>query len=175
MTLLGGAAGAELVGYDPLRRTSFLPQKPCQKSWRSLCVPVDLHDFVDNIPVLIDGAPEIASFTIDGDHDLVETPGLPRPRRQSRLWYLSGFRSGNRSWRGRLKIGAATTSTPEIASRQHLICWTCTCPSTAASRVRLDGRRRAGGWLRRSASSMFRMLLATLLPMASVTSSSVAE
>ena len=74
--VLGGAVGAEFVGYDPLRRTSLLPQKPRQQSPRSLCVPVDLHDFIEDISLLIDSAPEIAFLAIDGDHDLVEMPDI---------------------------------------------------------------------------------------------------
>ena len=57
-----GAVGAELVGYDPLWRTPLRAQKPCQSSPRGLCVSVDLHDFVEDITVLIDGAPEVSAF-----------------------------------------------------------------------------------------------------------------
>ena len=71
---LGGGVGAEFVGDDPLRRTALPAQKPCQKSPRGLCVPVNLHDFVEDITVLIDGAPEITSLAIDGDYDLIEMP-----------------------------------------------------------------------------------------------------
>jgi len=71
---LGDGVGAEFVGYDPLWRTSLFAQEPHQQSPRSLCVPVDLHDFIKDVSVLINGAPEIAFLTVDGDHDLVEMP-----------------------------------------------------------------------------------------------------
>jgi hypothetical protein len=35
---------------------------------------VDLHDFINDVPVLINGALEIAFLTMDGDHHLVEAP-----------------------------------------------------------------------------------------------------
>ena len=72
----GGGVGAEFVGYDPPRRTSLFAQKPCQQSPRSLCVPVDLHDFVEHVSILIDGAPEITPLPIDGDDDLIEIPSI---------------------------------------------------------------------------------------------------
>jgi hypothetical protein len=55
---LGGGLGAELVGYDPLRWTSLPPQEPRQQSPRGLCVPMDLHDFIEGISRLIDSATE---------------------------------------------------------------------------------------------------------------------
>jgi hypothetical protein len=73
---LGGGIGAEFVGDDPLRRTSLLAQEPHQQPPRSLCVPMDLHDFVEDVSFLIDGAPEITSLAIDGDYDLVEIPDI---------------------------------------------------------------------------------------------------
>jgi hypothetical protein len=72
----GGGVGAEFVGYDPLWRTLLFAQKPCQQSPRGLCVPVDLHDFVEHVSVLINGAPEIALLAMDGDDDFVEMPNV---------------------------------------------------------------------------------------------------
>ena len=80
---LGGSVGGEFVGDDPLRRTSLLAQEPHQQPPRSLCVPMDLHDFVEDVSVLIDGAPEITSLAIDGDYDLIEMPYVMAARRLS--------------------------------------------------------------------------------------------
>jgi len=71
---LGDGVGAEFIGYDPLWRTSLFAQEPHQQSPRSLCVPVDLHDFIEDVSVLINGAPEIAFLTVGGDHYVVEAP-----------------------------------------------------------------------------------------------------
>ena len=37
---------------------------------------MDLHDFIEDISLLIDSAPKIASLAIDGDHNLVEMPDI---------------------------------------------------------------------------------------------------
>ncbi len=44
-------------------------QKPLQQSLGGSCVAADLDDFIEHISVLIDGAPEIALFTVDGDNE----------------------------------------------------------------------------------------------------------
>ena len=53
----GGAVGAEFVGDHALGRATLLEQKPLQQSLGCSCVAADLDDFVEHIPVLIDGAP----------------------------------------------------------------------------------------------------------------------
>jgi hypothetical protein len=50
---------------------------------RAAFAPVGLHDFVEDVSLLIDGAPEIAFLAIDGDHDLVEAPYVMARRRFS--------------------------------------------------------------------------------------------
>ena len=56
--------------------TSLFAQESHQQSPRGLCVPVDLHDFVKHVSILIDSPPEIAFLTVDGDDDLVEKPDI---------------------------------------------------------------------------------------------------
>ena len=90
----GGGVGAEFVGYEPLWRTFLFTQKPCQQSPRSLCIAVDLHDFVEHVSLLINGAPEIALLPIDGDDDLVEMPDV--------CGGLAPFASGAGHSRGRI-------------------------------------------------------------------------
>ena len=64
---LGGAIGPKLVGDDPLRRVPLLRQEPRQQSSGSLGITMDLHDFVEHVPVLIDGPPKIALLATDRD------------------------------------------------------------------------------------------------------------
>jgi hypothetical protein len=73
---LGGGVGAEFIGYDSFRRASLLAQEPRQQPPRRLCVPVDLHDLIEDISLLIDSAPEIAFLAIDADDDFVEMPNI---------------------------------------------------------------------------------------------------
>ena|ERR1700726_4643464 len=73
---LGGGVRGELVGYDPLWRTACLRKSRRQQTLRRLCIAVDLHDFVEHIPVLIDGAPKIALLATDGHDDLIAMPDV---------------------------------------------------------------------------------------------------
>jgi hypothetical protein len=43
----------------------------------SLCSFRGLDDFVENVAVLIDGAPEAALLAIDCDDDFIEAPNVP--------------------------------------------------------------------------------------------------
>ena len=80
---IGGGVRAEFVSYDPLRCTSLFAQEPRQQSPCILCVPVDLHYFVEHVSFLIDGAPEVAFLAIDGDDDLIEISYVVAGRRFS--------------------------------------------------------------------------------------------
>jgi hypothetical protein len=53
---LGRGIRAELVGYYPLGRATLLARKPCEQTARRLCIPVLLHDLIEHISILIDGA-----------------------------------------------------------------------------------------------------------------------
>ena len=79
----GGGVRAEFVSYDPLRCTSLFAHEPRQQSPCILCVPVDLHYFVEHVSFLIDGAPEVAFLAIDGDDDLIEISYVVAGRRFS--------------------------------------------------------------------------------------------
>lgn len=73
---LGGAVGPALVAYDPPRGTTSFLRKTAQRPPRSLGVSVDSHDLVEDIIVLIDGAPGVAFLAVGGDDDLVEIPDV---------------------------------------------------------------------------------------------------
>jgi hypothetical protein len=61
--------------------------RPCLRKSRisnrraAFVYPVDLHDFVEDVSLLIDSPPEIALLAIDGDDDLVEMPYVAAARR----------------------------------------------------------------------------------------------
>lgn len=54
----GCGIGAELVGDHAPRAAALLMEKAFQQPLGGLGVAVSLNDFVENIAVLIDGAPE---------------------------------------------------------------------------------------------------------------------
>ena len=63
----GGGVGAEFVGHHALWRASLLSQKPRQQSLCSLCIAMDLEDFIEDIASLIDRAPKVTLLTVDRD------------------------------------------------------------------------------------------------------------
>ena len=73
---LGGSIGSQLVGHNSFWPTSLLSQQPRQQAFRSPCVAVGLNNFIEDIPVLIDGAPKPTLLTVDCDDDLVQMPNI---------------------------------------------------------------------------------------------------
>ena len=85
----GGGIGAELVGDHASGRTALLLEKAPQQALCRLGIASRLHNFIEDIAVLIDGAPEPVLLAADADDDLVEVPdvaggvGLLRLRRRA--------------------------------------------------------------------------------------------
>jgi hypothetical protein len=73
---LSHGVGPELVNDCAFGRYSLLSQKPRQQPLRRVCVAVSLDDFVENITVLINGAPQPMFLVIDRNGDLVQTPNI---------------------------------------------------------------------------------------------------
>jgi hypothetical protein len=73
---LGGGVGSQLVGYDALWMASLLSQQPRQQAFRSLRVAAGLDDFVENVTLLIEGAPQPTLLAVDRDEDLVQVPDI---------------------------------------------------------------------------------------------------
>ena len=73
---LGGGVGSQLVGYDALWMASLLSQQPRQQAFRSFRVAAGLDDFVENVTLLIDGAPQPTPLAVDRDDDLVQVPDI---------------------------------------------------------------------------------------------------
>jgi hypothetical protein len=95
---LGGRVGGKFVGYDPLRRTSLIAQKPCQRSPRSLCAPVGLRDFVVSIPRLDRLRARDSAFS-----PLMETTASSRDAKchgGSAPFTSGGGRSRRQTWEG---------------------------------------------------------------------------
>ena len=53
-------------------------QSSREQAFGDLYIAADLNDLVENATVLIDGAPEVALVTIDGDDDFIEMSNIPR-------------------------------------------------------------------------------------------------
>ena len=72
------SVGAELVGSQQCRReTLFLEELAHQPDCRPLVAPA-LNQHVENLALVIDGAPQVHPFASNPDHHLVEVPAIAR-------------------------------------------------------------------------------------------------
>lgn len=83
-----GTVAAQLVGHQSVWLAALPPHKHSQKTLRRTLVASRLDENVDNVAVLIDGAPEILLPAADPYEDLVQVPRISEPR-------LATFRSGS--------------------------------------------------------------------------------
>ena len=68
--------GDELVGDHAPGPASLFAQQATEQASCGRRVSMDLHDFVENIAVLIDGAPQIAPLTGNRNDDFIEMPDI---------------------------------------------------------------------------------------------------
>ena len=74
-----GGVGAQLVGDQSSRDTALGFQQRPKESDGCSPIPVQLHEDVQDVTVLVDRAPQILSATLDRDEHLVEMPGVSHP------------------------------------------------------------------------------------------------
>ena len=80
---------AELVRREQFRREALFPEQFAhQPECRQLVAPA-LNQHVENLALVIDGAPQIHPFAGNPDHHLVEVPSI------ARAWAASPQLSGN--------------------------------------------------------------------------------
>jgi hypothetical protein len=66
--------GPELIGCDPgWRPTLFFQQLPYQLQ-RRLCIPLRLHEEIQNLALIVDGTPQPMSLPSDNDGHFIEVP-----------------------------------------------------------------------------------------------------
>src|SRR5260370_3975797 len=70
------SVGAELVGSEQFRREAlFLEELAHQPDCRPLVAPA-LNQHVENLALVVDGAPQVHPFASNPDHHLVEVPSI---------------------------------------------------------------------------------------------------
>jgi len=76
----GGAIRAELVGDHASGRTALLLQQAPEQTPCCFGIAPGLQDLVENIAIMVDGAPQPVLLAGDADHDLVEMPDVAKAR-----------------------------------------------------------------------------------------------
>src|SRR5262245_29682803 len=64
----------QLVRNDDARHVLQALQQLTEKLLRRLLVAAALHEDIEDVVVLVDGAPEVMALTIDGQKDLIQVP-----------------------------------------------------------------------------------------------------
>jgi hypothetical protein len=73
------SVATELVGHEPRRFLALTLQEFPKESPRRTRVPTGLDEDVDQVPVLVHGAPEVLAVTVDRDEDFVQKPRIAEP------------------------------------------------------------------------------------------------
>ena len=74
------AVGTQLIGYQQLWREALFLEQLAHQPQRCALVAAALNQHVENLAVVVDGAPQIHSPAGDPHHHLVEMPSVARPR-----------------------------------------------------------------------------------------------
>ena len=72
----GGGVAAQLVGDQPTGETPLFLQEFPKEPHRGPPIPSRLHQDVEHVTVLVDGAPQVLLATIDRHEELVEVPRI---------------------------------------------------------------------------------------------------
>ena len=75
-----GGVGAQLVGDQQFRHETLLLEQLAHQPQRRPGVPSTLNQHVENLALVVDGAPEIRPLAGDAHHHLVQMPAIARPR-----------------------------------------------------------------------------------------------
>ena len=75
-----GGVGAQLVGDQQFRHEALLLEQLAHQPQRRPTVASALDQHVEDLALVIDGAPEIRPLAGDAHHHLVQMPAIARPR-----------------------------------------------------------------------------------------------
>jgi hypothetical protein len=77
---LGGPVAFELIRDEHPWHVRELLEQLAEELLRGAFVPPTLHEDIEDIPILIDGAPQIVALTMDRQKHLIERLCIPRSR-----------------------------------------------------------------------------------------------
>src|SRR3954454_23587498 len=73
-----GAVRAQLVGRQQFRREALLPEQLAHQPECRVLVAAALHQHIENLALVIDGAPQVHPVAGDANHHLIEVPPVAR-------------------------------------------------------------------------------------------------
>src|SRR5947207_8620494 len=73
-----GSVRAQLVGCQQFRREAVLPEQLSHEPECRALVAAALHQHIENLALVIDGAPQVHPFAGDANHHLIEVPPVAR-------------------------------------------------------------------------------------------------
>jgi hypothetical protein len=76
----GGTVASQLIGDDDSWNVREIFEALAEELFRSRLIPAALHEDIKDVPVLVDGTPEIVACAVDPHKHLVQMPCVPRPR-----------------------------------------------------------------------------------------------
>lgn len=76
----GGTVASQLIGDDDSWNVREIFEPLAEELFRSRLIPAALHEDIKDVPVLVDGTPEIVACAVDPHKHLVRVPCVPRSR-----------------------------------------------------------------------------------------------
>src|SRR5437764_14658130 len=73
-----GSVRAQLVGCQQFRREAVLPEQLAHQPECRVLVAAALHQHIENLALVIDGAPQVHPLAGDANHHLIEVPPVAR-------------------------------------------------------------------------------------------------
>jgi hypothetical protein len=73
-----GSVGAQLVSRQQFRREALFPKELAHQPECRALVAAALNQHIENLALVIDGAPQVHPLAGDADHHLVEVPSVAR-------------------------------------------------------------------------------------------------
>jgi hypothetical protein len=73
----GGTVASQLIGDDDSWNVREIFKALAEDLFRSRLIPAALHEDIKDVPVLIDGPPEIVACAVDRHKHLVQVPCVP--------------------------------------------------------------------------------------------------
>lgn len=73
---MSSAIARQPVRHQPVRFASLSFQQLAKEAFGCSPISSRLHEDVDHVAVLVDGAPQVLKLALDGDEDLVEIPDV---------------------------------------------------------------------------------------------------